>query len=114
MEKPKERKNITFALSYKLLLREDLSLEAKVLYGIIHNRYNCSLKKENQDRFTDENGETYCILKNDEACKLLNCSQPTATKSFVELEEAGLIERIKMGHNKADLIKLPLGINAIK
>lgn len=111
MGKQKEQKNIRFRLSYKLLRRKDLSLEAKVLYAIIHNRIQCSLK--NQDRFVDDDGEVFCIITNNEVCELLGCSQPTATKAFKQLEKAKLITRRKLGLNKADRIKLD-GINAIE
>ena len=108
-----KKKNIKFVMSYKLLGRKDLSLGAKVLYGVIFNRYNCSLREENQDRFVDEDNETFCIISNKEACERLDCSQPTATKWFDELENAGLIVRRKRYNNKTDLIKIVPGKNAI-
>lgn len=107
-----EKKNIKFAMSYRLLDR-DISLGAKVLYGLIYNRYNCSLRSENQNRFTDGDKETFCIFTVEEACARLKCSQPTVTKWFRELEEEGLIVRHKRYNNKADFIKLVPGNNAI-
>lgn len=101
--------NIKFMMSYKLLQRQDLSLGAKVLYAIIHNRYQCSLRSRYKDRFIDPLGDTYCILTITEVRKLLHCSQPTATKYYRELVDAKLIERVKRYHNRADLIKLCLG-----
>lgn len=108
-----ENKNIKFVMSYKLLDRDNLSLGAMVLYGLIFNRYNCSLRAENQKRFIDEEKETFCIFTVEEACRRLHCSQPTVTKWFRELEEEGLIVRHKQYNNKADLIKLVPGNNAI-
>lgn len=113
MAKPNKDNNIKFMMSYKLLRLPDISLGAKVLYALIYSRYNCSLQDKNREHFTDLDGETYCILTNAEACKLLHCSQPTATKCFRELDDAKLIHRVKRGHNRADLVKLVLGVNAI-
>jgi hypothetical protein len=79
----------------------DLSMEAKVLYGILLDRMSLSTKSG----WLDNEGRVYIIFTNEEVMSALGCGEQKATKIFVELEKAGgLIERKRKGLGKPSLI----------
>ena len=57
-----------------------LSLEAKVLYGLLLSQLTLSIK----NNWQDENGNVYIILTREKAQELLNISDKTATKAFMK------------------------------
>ncbi len=77
-----------------------LSTEAKVLYGLLLDRV--SLSRENN--WIDKEGKVYIIFTRKSLCEALQCAKTSATKYLCELENFGLIERIKQGLCKPDLI----------
>ena len=77
-----------------------LSLEAKVLYGLLLSQLTLSIK----NNWQDENGNVYIILTREKAQELLNISDKTATKAFKQLNECKLIHEKKQGANKPNLI----------
>ncbi len=79
---------------------KDLSLHAKVLYSFMLRRV--SLSKENS--WIDENGDVYIYYRTDEIMDKFNCSNKTASKIMSELEEINLIEKIRQGQGKPDII----------
>ena len=79
-----------------------LSLEAKVMYMMILDRMNLSLK----NNFRDKNGKLFVYFTVFEAAKLLGCSDKKAGKLIVELEKAEYIGRKKQGLGKPCLIYL--------
>lgn len=68
----------------------NLSVRGIFLYSLMQSRKELSLK--NRHRFTDEKG-VYIIFTNAEICKILKCSQPTATATVNELVKAGVLSR---------------------
>lgn len=79
---------------------EKLSTEGKVLYGLLLDRVSLSI--ENQ--WIDENGRVYIIYTLAAICAALRCSEKSAIKYMAELEDIGLIERIRQGFGKPTLI----------
>lgn len=71
------------------------SLNAKVLYSMMVNRLKLSWI--NKDKYTHESGEVYIIFSNTEVQQKLGCSDKTATKTVKELEQFGLISRVRVG-----------------
>lgn len=67
----------------------DLSVEAKVLYGLLLDRI--SLSRENG--WIDENKRVYVYFKIETLKKGLRCGNTKACRLFKELETFGLIER---------------------
>lgn len=79
---------------------EKLSTEGKVLYGLLLDRVSLSI--ENQ--WIDENGRVYIIYTLAAICAALRCSEKSAIKYMAELEDIGLVERIRQGFGKPTLI----------
>ena len=79
-----------------------LSLEAKVLYTLLIDRTNLSLKND----FCDKNGKIFVYFTADAAAKILGCSSKKANRLFIELEHYTYIHRKKQGLGKPCLIYL--------
>ena len=77
-----------------------LSLEAKVLYGLLLSQLTLSIK----NNWQDENGDVYIILTREKVQKMLNISDKTATKAFKQLNKCKLIYEKKQGQTKPNLI----------
>lgn len=78
----------------------NLSLEAKMLYGLLLSQLTLSLK----NNWQDENGDVYVILTRKRAGMLLNLSDKTVTKAFKDLNTYKLIHEKKQGQTKPNLI----------
>lgn len=80
-----------------------LSTDAKVLYGLMLDQM--SMSREN--RWLDDDNRVYIYFSVQRACAYLGCKKDKALKLFTELDSEtgiGLIERIKRGQGKSDLI----------
>ena len=77
-----------------------ISTEGKVLYGLLLDRVSLSI--ENQ--WIDDNGRVYIIYTLANICAALRCSEKSAIKYMAELEDIGLVERIRQGLGKPTLI----------
>jgi hypothetical protein len=76
---------------------DDVDCGSKVLYGMMLNR--ASLSATNPD-FIDGKGNVYIIYTVEQVMAKLRCSTKTAVKMFSQLENIGLIERIKHGQGR--------------
>lgn len=80
---------------------DSISIEAKLLYGILLDRMNLSAK----NGWLDKEGRVYIIFTIDEVKESLRCSNKKAAKTLDELENtAGLIERHRRGLGKPNLL----------
>ena len=80
---------------------EDVSVEAKVLYGFLLDRMGLSAK----NGWKDEEGRVYIIFTVESIMEYLKCSNKKAVGLLRELEEkAGLIERRRQGLGRPSLI----------
>ena len=79
---------------------QNLSTDAKTLYGILLDRMGLSVK----NGWLDEQGRVYIIFPVQEVMDALGCADNKATKLFRELEKFGLIERKRRGLGKPNLI----------
>ena len=79
---------------------EEVSTDAKVLYGILLDY--ASLSREN--RWLDEKSRVYIYYSVQRVCAYMGCKKDKAMKLLAELEEFGLIERVKRGQGKSDII----------
>lgn len=90
---------------YKFLFEDEkfekLSIEGKVLYNLMLERYKLSIQRERKD----DNGH-YIILRITEIQKILRCGSQKAVKILNELELVGLIDKRKRGSTNPDLIYL--------
>ena len=76
------------------------SLEAIVLYDVIRDRKRLSVK----NKWLDEKGRVFVYLTIEESCLLLRCKVSKVCRVFKELEQAGMIERVRQGKNKPSKI----------
>ena len=95
-----KEKTISYAQLPKPLIKLPLSNDAKLLFTLLNDRFRLSLKND----YKDEDGFVYCSYSNQEICKKLNCAHGKATGLLRELEQAGLIYRIRTGRGKPDRI----------
>ena len=79
---------------------QNLSTDAKILYGILLDRMSLSAR----NGWLDKAGRVFIIYTVQEVQDSLGCADKKATKLLRELEEYGLIERKRRGLGKPDLI----------
>ncbi|WP_242385033.1 replication initiator protein A [Enterococcus faecalis] len=72
-----------------------LSLDAKVAYAILRDRFNYSIK----NNWVDENDRIFFIYTNKELGEILGCSNKTVVKIKKELEEKKLLTQKRVGIN---------------
>lgn len=78
-----------------------LSAEAKILYGIMLDKLDLSVK----NKWVDEKGRVYIIYTIEQIMADMNCADQKASKLLDELEKkCGLIERKRQGLGKPNLI----------
>ena len=90
----------------RFLLNTDLSNTAKLLYTLLLDRATLSQK----NNWVDEQGRIYVIYPLSNLAKDLGCCVSSVTRSFTELENAQLVERVRSGFSKPSriLLKIPL------
>ena len=79
---------------------QDLSTDAKTLYGILLDRMSPSVKNE----WFDKNGRVFIIFTIEDVKRTLRCADNKATRLLRELEKFGLIERKRRGQGKPCLV----------
>ena len=79
---------------------QDLSTDAKTLYGILLDRMSLSVKNE----WFDKKGRVFIIFTIEDVKRSLCCADNKATKLLRELEEFGLIERKRRGLGRPSLV----------
>ena len=77
---------------------KDVSIEAKVLYGLLLDRMGLSVK----NGWMDSEKRIYIYFTQEDAMNLMSCGKDKATKLFRELDKdgIGLIERKKQGQGR--------------
>jgi len=73
-----------------------LSVEAKVLYGLLLDRMSLSVR----NRWLDGGGRVFIYFTLDDAMVLMACGKDKAVRLFKELDAIGLIERQKQGQGR--------------
>lgn len=91
---------IPMELFFNSYYKDNLSLEAKMLYGLLLSQLTLSIK----NNWQDENGDVYIILTREKVQKMLNISDKTATKAFKQLSKCKLIYEKKQGQTRPNLI----------
>ena len=82
---------------------QGVSTEAKLLYGLMLDRMNLSIK----NGWTDDLGRIYIYFPIEEVMELLHCKSEKATRLMAELDSKkgiGLIERVRQGQGKPSII----------
>lgn len=79
------------------------NLLPKVLYGLMLDRMALSIRHQ----WFDEEGKVYIIFTVEQVIQYMNCGRDKAMKTLAELDTKkgiGLIERVKQGFGKPDII----------
>ena len=79
---------------------QDLSTDAKTLYGILLDRMSLSVRNE----WFDKKGRVFIIFTIEDVKRTLRCADNKATRLLRELEGFGLIERKRRGQGKPCLV----------
>ena len=79
---------------------QDLSTDAKTLYGILLDRMSLSVKNE----WFDKKGRVFILFTIEDVKRTLRCADNKATRLLRELEKFGLIERKRRGQGKPCLV----------
>ena len=79
---------------------QNLSTDAKTLYGILLDRMSLSVK----NGWLDKQGRVFIIFTIEDVKRALCCADNKATKLLRELENFGLIERKRRGLGKPSLV----------
>ena len=79
---------------------QNLSTDAKILYGILLDRMSLSVRNE----WFDKKGRVFIIFMIEDVKRTLRCADNKATRLLRELEEFGLIERKRRGQGKPCLV----------
>ena len=79
---------------------QNLSTDAKTLYGILLDRMSLSVKNE----WFDKKGRAFIIFTIEDVKRTLRCADNKATRLLRELEKFGLIERKRRGQGKPCLV----------
>jgi len=79
---------------------QNLSTDAKTLYGILLDRMSLSVK----NGWLDERNRVFIIFTIEDVKRALCCADNKATKLLRELEKFGLIERKRRGQGKPSLV----------
>ena len=79
---------------------QNLSTDAKTLYGILLDRISLSVK----NGWLDEQGRVFIVYTIEDVKRALCCADNKATKLMLELEVFGLIERKRRGLGRPSLV----------
>lgn len=79
---------------------KQISTDAKVLYGLLRDRNQLSIK----NNWVDDNGHIYIIFTREEVMEVLDVAKPKAVNLFKELENVELIKDVRQGLNKPNII----------
>ena len=82
----------------RFILRGEYSINAKLLYTLLLGRTQLSQKSG----WVSEDGDVYVIYTIRQMANDLNRSERTVKAALAELENAGLIIRVRQGWNRAN------------
>ena len=87
-----------------------LSGDAKILYSLLLNRTFLSIKND----WKDDQGRVYIYFTLEEIMEDLNCGKDKAVKSMKELKDIKLIESVRQGLGKPNIIYVKNFATALK
>lgn len=101
---PEQSTQFTFYnIPQALFLKEEfsiLSTNAKLLYGLLLDRLNLSVK----NGWIDKDNHAYISMKITTISKMVECSEKKCSQLLTQLEEIGLIKRIPQGFGRPSLL----------
>lgn len=100
----KEAEQFSFFRIPRMLIKDPrfkkLSNDAKLLYGLMLDRMDLSMKNE----WVDIKNRVYIIYKVEDIIEDLGCSKTTSIKILKELDAFGLIKKVHSGFGRPDII----------
>ena len=112
-----EADQFTFYRIPRILVKDDrfknLSSDAKLLYGLFLDRMSLSIR----NGWVDEKNRTYIVYKIGHIAEDLNCSEDKAARVLTELDSKkgiGLVERVRRGLGKPDIIYVKNFVGAVE
>ena len=75
---------------------KNVSIEAKVLYGLLLDRMGLSIK----NGWMDSDRRVYIYFTQEDAMEMMDCGHNKAVRLFADLELTGLIERKRQGQGR--------------
>lgn len=84
----------------RFIVKSELSINAKLLYGFLLNRTQLSQRS----KWENEDGHIFVIYTIRQMAEDLDRSERTVQNALNELDAAGLIQRVRQGRNKANRI----------
>lgn len=81
---------------------EKLSNDARVVYSLLKDRFELSIK----NNWVDEEGHIFLIYTNDQLAEMMSMSNKSIIKFKKELKSHGLMDDVRQGLNKPNLIYL--------
>ena len=112
-----EADQFTFYRIPRILVKDDrfrnLSSDAKLLYGLLLDRMSLSMR----NGWVDEKNRTYIVYKIGHIAEDLNCSEDKAARVLTELDSKkgiGLVERVRRGLGKPDIIYVKNFVGAVE
>ncbi len=95
-----ETQQYTFYRVPKVLIKDEfflnISCEAKLLYGLMLDRLSLSLKND----WKDESNKVFIYYTLEDIQEDLNCAHGKSVKLLSELDNTGLIDRVKQGQGR--------------
>lgn len=85
-------------------LKKELSNDAKILYSLLRDKHDMSIKNN-----LINNNNDYFIYTREDMADMLGVSQPTVRKAIDQLKKYGLIDEERMGLNKANRLYFTKG-----
>ena len=79
---------------------QNLSTDAKTLYGILLDRMSLSVKNE----WFDKKGRVFIIFTIEDVKRTLRCADNKATRLLRELEKFGLMELLKISFRQPEVV----------
>ena len=112
-----EADQFTFYRIPRILVKDDrfrnLSSDAKLLYGLLLDRMSLSMR----NGWVDEKNRTYIVYTIGHIAEDLNCSEDKAARVLTELDSKkgiGLVERVRRGLGKPDIIYVKNFVGAVE
>ena len=85
----------------RFIVKSELSINAKLLYGFLLNRTQLSQRS----KWENEDGHVFVIYTIRQMAEDLDRSERTVQNALNELDAAGLIQRVRQGRNKAKVLR---------
>lgn len=86
-------------------LKHKLTCTDRVIYSLLRRRHYISCQNAiERNQWVDNNGDVFLIFPRTELCEFTGLSEPTVKSCLNKLKDIGLIEEVKRGQGRPNLI----------